>query len=194
MSAPAAALAAVTRSLVEAENAPYDDQGYHTIDPFLPPTGEAIIGSLASLIVFGLLYKFAWPLMKQFFQDRTARVQTELDDSAAAKAAAEEEAERIRTAKGDIDAERSRLYAEADAQAEALLTDGRARIEVEMRELEDRAEAEIAAAAGRSGDELSAEIARYSSGAIERVVTESLDGAAQQELIEGFIARVGASS
>jgi F-type H+-transporting ATPase subunit b len=63
-----------------------------------------------------------------------------------------------------------------------------------MADIEARAEAELASAAGRSGDELRAEIARYSSSAIDSVVNGTLDDAAQQALIEGFIARVGASS
>jgi F-type H+-transporting ATPase subunit b len=194
MSVLTAALARVGDLVVrEGGHAPFDDQGYHTKNPILPPTGELLIGSAASLIVFGLLYKFMWPVIRQFFRDRTSRVQTELDDSAAAKAAAEEEAEGIRAAKGDIDAERSRLYAEADAQAEALLAEGRARIEVEMAELERRADAEIEAAAGRSGEELAAEISHYSSRAIDQVVRATLDDGAQQDLIENFIARVGAS-
>ena len=41
--------------------------------------------------------------------------------------------------------------------------------------VEARAEAELASAAGRSGDELRAEIARYSSSAIDSVVTGTLD-------------------
>jgi len=194
MSILATALVGVGEVVVrEGGHAPFDDKGYTTKNPILPPTGELLIGSAASLIVFGLLYKYMWPVIRQFFRDRTSRVQTELDDSAAAKAAAEQEAERIRAAKGDIDAERSRLYAEADAQAEALLVEGRARIDAEMDELERRADAEIVAAAGRSGEELAAEISRFSSRAIERVVAATLDDAAQQDLIENFIARVGAS-
>lgn len=186
-------LLAIGRAIAS-EEAPFDDQGYHTLNPILPPTAETLIASAASLIVFGLLYKYSGPLIKEFFKKRTTTVQTALDDSAAAKAAAESEAARIRDAKGDIDAERGRLYAEADAQAAALLSDGRARIEIELAELELRADAEIDAAAGRSGDEFAAEISRYSSNAIDRVVADTLDDAAQQELIEGFIARVGASS
>jgi F-type H+-transporting ATPase subunit b len=193
MSVLSPALVTIGRAIA-AEDVPFDDQGYHTIDPIFAPAGELIIGSTASIIIFGLLYKFAGPTVKEFFRNRTSRIQTELDESAAAKATAESEAASIRDAKGDIDAERSRLYAEADEQAAALLSEGRARLEVEMTELEARADAEIEAAAGRSGDELAAEIARYSSNAIERVVTDTLDDAAQQDLIEGFIARVGASS
>ncbi len=181
-------------SLIAAETVPNDGVGSTSLNPILPPIGEMIIGSLASIIVFGLLFKFAGPVIKKSMSDRTARIQKDLDDSAAAAKAAEAEASRIRAAKGDIDTERSRLYADADAQAEALLADGRVRIDAEMADLESRAEAELASAAGRSGDELRAEIARYSSSAIDGVVNGTLDDASQQDLIEGFISRVGAQS
>ena len=183
-----------TISLIAAESVPNDGVGSTSLNPILPPIGEMIIGSLASIIVFGLLFKFAGPVMKKSLSDRTARIQKDLDDSAAAASAAEAEAGRIRAAKGDIDAERSRLYADADAQAEALLTDGRVRIDAEMADLETRAEAELVSAAGRSGDELRAEIARYSAGAIDSVVNGTLDDSSQQDLIESFIARVGSST
>ncbi len=183
-----------TISLIAAESVPNDGVGSTSLNPILPPIGEMIIGSLASIIVFGLLFKFAGPVMKKSLSDRTARIQKDLDDSAAAASAAEAEASRIRAAKGDIDAERSRLYADADAQAEALLTEGRVRIDAEMADLETRAAAELVSAAGRSGDELRAEIARYSSGAIDSVVNGTLDDSSQQDLIESFIARVGSST
>ena len=48
-------------------------------------------------------------------------------------------------------------------------------------------------AGNRIGDELRAEIARLSNAAVDHVVTGSLDDSTQQELIESFIARVGAA-
>ncbi len=176
------------------EHAPFDDKGYTTENPILPPMTEMLISAAASIIVLTLLYKFAGPIIRKSFADRTAGVQQRLDDSAGAKVAAEAEAIRIREAQGDIEAERARLHAEADTQAQALLIDGRARLDVEMAELEARAETDIAAAAGRSTDELRAEIARHSSVAIDRIVDETLDDATHQALIEGFIQRVGAST
>jgi len=183
-----------TIALIAAENVPNDGAGSTSLHPILPPLGEMIIGSLASIIVFSLIFKFAGPIVKKSMSDRTAGIQKDLDDSAAAASAAEAEASNIRAAKGDIDAERSRLYADADTQAEALLADGRVRIDAEMADLETRAAAELVSAAGRSGDELRAEIARYSSRAIDSVVNGSLDDAAHQDLIESFIARVGSST
>lgn len=194
MSVLTSATLAAARLLPMSEEAPFDDKGYHTINPILPAWKELIPGSLASIIVFGLLYWKAGPIIKKSFADRTARIQKSLDDAAAAKSAAEAEAARIRQAQGDIEAERARLYAEADMQAEALLADGRARLAAEIAELEARADADIASAAGRGTDELRAEIARYSGAAVDAIVRDTLDDAAQQELIENFIARVGAST
>jgi F-type H+-transporting ATPase subunit b len=160
----------------------------------LPETAEIIYGGLASLIIFYALFKFGGPAVKKSFAARTAKIQKELDDAAADKSAAATEAAGIRTAKGDIAAERTRLLEEASTQAAAVLEDGRARLAVEVAEVEAKAVTDIATAQGRVSDELRAEIARLSSAAVDHVVTGSLDDATQQELIENFIARVGASA
>ena len=159
----------------------------------LPETAEIIYGGLASLIVFGALYKFALPMFKTSLAARTERIQKELDDAKSQRENAENEAARIRTALGDIQAERAKLLAEADAQAATVLADGRARITAEAADLEAKAEADIAAASGRLNDEIKSEIARLSSVAVDRGVKAALNDAAQQDLIEGFISNVGAA-
>lgn len=184
----------IAAGVLEAEAVPNDGKGSTSLSPYLAPMKEVVIGGLATLIVFALLWKFAWPAISEGMKGRTARIQKELDDSAAARAKAETDAAEIRKSLGDVDGERERLFAEADAQAATLLEEGRARLAKELEELEAKAEADIAAAAGRGADDLRADIARYSSQAIERAVTSSLDDATQQELIESFIARVGAGN
>jgi F-type H+-transporting ATPase subunit b len=171
-----------------------DDQGYTTHHPLWPEQAEIIYGGLASVIVIGLLIWKAGPMVKKAMAARTEKIQGELDDSAAARRDAEAEAARIRQSLGNIDAERQRLLAEADGQAEALLADGRARLEAEVAELDAKADADIAAGGGRAGDELRAEIARLSGAAADLVVERSLDEATQQQLIEAFIAKVGATT
>ena len=160
----------------------------------LPETAEIIYGGLASLIIFYALFKFGGPLVKKSFAARTEKIQKELDAAAADKSAAATEAAGIRAAKGDIAAERARLLSDAETQAAAVLEDGRARLAVEVADVEAKAVTDIASAQGRVGDELRAEIARLSAAAVDHVVTGSLDDATQQELIENFIARVGASA
>jgi F-type H+-transporting ATPase subunit b len=170
-----------------------DDQGVTSANPLLPPLKEIWIGGAASLIVFAALWKLAMPAIRKAMSDRTARIQGELDGAAAATTEAEQSASEIRTALGDIDGERQRLFAEAEQQAAAILADGRARLDAEIAELHTRAEADIASAATRGGDELRAEIGRHAAVSIDTVVADTLDDAAQQELIESFIQRVGAT-
>jgi len=190
----AANLHAIAGSLVQVEF-DVDDDGYVTAaDPILPPIKEIFIGGTASLIVFVAIWKFAGPSIAKAMRDRTARIQGELDGAGQAKVDAETQAAEIRTALGDIDGERQRLFSEADAQAEAILTDGRARLDAEIAELHVRAEADIVSAASRGGDELRSDIGRHTAASIDQVVIETLDDAAQQDLIESFIQRVGASN
>ena len=164
-----------------------------THSAWLPETAEIIYGGIASLLIFWALFKFGGPAIKKGMAGRTERIQKELDAAAADTAAAATEAAQIRQAKGDIDGERRRIMAEAEQQAAAVLTEGRSRLTAEVADLEARADAEIAAAGARVGDELRAEIARLSTAAVDHIVTGSLDAATHQELIEGFISRVGAA-
>ena len=166
---------------------------YETHSWWLPEMAEVIYGGISSVLVIGALVKFAGPMAKKSFADRTARIQSEIDSALAARQTAETEASQIRTALGDIQSERSRFMAEADAAAAALLSEGRARIAAEVAELESKADADIAAASGRINDELKGEIARLSSVAVDNIVRASLNDAVQQDLIEGFINNVGAA-
>ncbi|MEO6157427.1 MAG: hypothetical protein ABIQ39_07325 [Ilumatobacteraceae bacterium] len=163
-----------------------------TASTILPDKAELIYGSLASIIIFVALWKFGGPPIAKAMQARTARIQKELDEAAAAKSAAATEATEIRLAKGDIAAERARILGEAQAQAETMLAEGRARLEVEITELQAKSAADIVAAHGRVGDELRAEITRLSSAAVDHVVSGTLDAQTHQRLIEDFITRVGA--
>ncbi len=183
------------RFVSEEEHVVLDDDGHVTTHSWiLPETAEIIWGGLASLIIFAALWKFAGPAIKKAMAARTERIQKELDDAAADKASAATEAANIRQAKGDIAAERARILADADAQAAAVLEDGRSRLRQELADIEAKALADIAASQGRAGDELRAEIARLSVAAVDHIVTGSLDDATQQQLIENYIARVGATS
>jgi len=165
-------------------------QSHHWL---FPEIGEIVYGSLASLTIFAALYKFGWPAAKKALEARTAGIQKELDDSAAAQVQADADATNIRRALGDIASERTKLLAEADAQAAAILAEGRARITVEVADMEARATAEVLAARGRIGDELRAEISYLSGVATTDAVRAAMDDRTQQELVDNFIAKVGVS-
>lgn len=159
----------------------------------LPETPEIIYGGLASLIVISALVKFAGPSIKKGFTARTERIQKEIDDAASAKSRAEADARGIRSALGDVASERSRMLQDADRQAEALLVEGRTRIAAEVADLEAKAESDIAAARGRSTDELRSQIAVLASLATPIVVDAMLTDAAKRDLVDSFISSVGAA-
>ena len=85
-----------------------------------PEPYEIIFGSMASGLIFGLLIKFVIPLAKKALSARTVSIQAELDSGANDLASAEQEAQDIRQAIGDIASERARILAETNVQAEAL--------------------------------------------------------------------------
>ena len=159
----------------------------------LPETAEIIYGGIASVLVIGALVKFALPQFKKALTARTERIQKELDASANDLSQAQADASKIRTALGDIASEKARLLSDAQAQADALLKEGRARLTAEIAELEAKADADIAAAAARGSDELRTEIGRLAGAATDRALASALDDSTQQQLIENFIAKVGAS-
>ncbi len=158
-----------------------------------PEKAEILYGGIASCIIFAGLYKFGWPMIVKSMNARTAKIQKELDDAAQARSKSETDASGIRRALGDIETERKKILDEADTQAAAIIADGRARLVKEVAELEAKAVADLAAARGRSGEELRGEIARLSSAAISTAVSATLNDRAQQDLIESFIKSVGAS-
>ncbi len=79
-----------------------------THHPIFPETPEMLWGTLSFLVVAFLLWKFAWPQIKQMMAARTARIQAQLDEAATAKTEADEAAVAVREAKGDIASERQR--------------------------------------------------------------------------------------
>ena len=178
----------------EEPGAEEEHQEFEAHNPWLPETREIVWGSAAFAIILAALVKFAGPAIKKSLQARTDRIAKDIADAEAARAAAETRAAEIRAAKGDIEAERERILAEAEEAAQRVEVEGRARIDAEIAELEARVETEIAGAGGRMAAELQAQVAALAMAASERVVAAELDEATQGELVERFIATVGASS
>ena len=55
--------------VLQAESVPNDGLGSTSLSPYFAPIYEVIIGGIATLIVFGLLYKFAWPSISASMKD-----------------------------------------------------------------------------------------------------------------------------
>ncbi len=148
---------------------------------------EVFWGSLAFLIVVGLLWKFAKGPGSDYFARRTDGIAKSLDDAAEARSTAEAESDEIKAALADSDSEAARILEEARRSADALTTDIAARTERDVAAIHERAAIDLAATRAQTEAELSNELARLALGAAERVVSEELDETSQRHLIDTYI-------
>lgn len=155
---------------------------------------ELIWGSIAFVIVMALLVWKAGPPIRNAMTARTDRIQGELDAAAELRTDAEAERDRITTALADSDVEAARIVSEAHEAAKHATANIAARADADIVALRERAAADLDATRRQAVADLENEILRLSLGAAERVVERNLDDAAHQELIERYIAQVGATS
>lgn len=155
---------------------------------------EVIWGTLAFIIVIGLLVWKAGPAIKTALAARPERIAAELEAASSARADAEARSAEVKTALADSDNEAARIIAEGEVTAKRLSTDLMARAESDAQLIRDRASAEIATARRQAQADLAGEISRLALGAAEQVVHSNLDDSTQQSLIEGYISQVGSNN
>lgn len=157
-------------------------------------TQKVLWKAVSFFVMAFIIWKFGRKPFMDMLNSRLDLIRTELDDAAQQRLVAEAERDRIKAALADSDAEASRILAEARAAAERLEIDTAARTEADLVLLRERATADLSATHRQAEADLSAELSRLSLGAAERVVTDSLDGVAQQRLINDYISQVGAQN
>ncbi len=155
------------------------EEGGHPENAFWLPFDikEVIYGSLAFFIVAFFITKFGRKLVVEGLRKRTAGIEESLDAAAEARAAAEAERDRIKSALAD--------------SADALTVDIAARAERDVAAVNERATIDLAATRHQMEADLSGELSRLALGAAEEVVGASLDDANQRRLIDDYISAVG---
>ncbi|MCC6226877.1 MAG: F0F1 ATP synthase subunit B [Microthrixaceae bacterium] len=179
-----------TIALLASEEGAHHPNGY-----WLPgDLKEVLWGTLAFVIVFGLLWWKAGPALKKAMAGRTERIGDHMSAAATQRTEAEAERDRIKAALADSDTEAARIVEDARQTADALHTELEARAEADAVALRERGVADIEAAQRQALANLTAEVSRLALGAAERVVHHNLDDASQQALIEQYISQVGAAN
>lgn len=182
---------AIVRFLMQAAE---DHAAVEEHNPILPETSEIIFGTLAFLIVFVALVKFAFPKMKEALAERTAKIQGEMEKAEADRKEAEKLQEEYRTQLAGAREEANKVIEEARATAEQMRRDLQAKAEEEAQATVARAQAEIGAERDRAFQELRAQIGSIAVELAERVVGQSLDEQAHQRLIDEFIDEVASGT
>jgi F-type H+-transporting ATPase subunit b len=161
-------------------------------NPILPATSELVWGSVSFAALLFLLYRFAYPQIRQMMDNRTERIRSDLQAAEGAKGEAEQVLAEYRAQLNDARAEAGRIIEEARQAADRLKRDQEARLQTELAELRARAIADIESAKAQAVADLRGEVAQLALGAAETVVQHSLDEATQTQLIEDYINQVAA--
>ena len=158
----------------------------------LPEMKEVIWFTLAFIILFFLMKRFALPPVQKAMQDRTEKIRTNLEEAEGVRNEAQEVLDRYKRQLAEAKDESNRIIEEARETADNLRQDLMERAEREVEELRQRSRDEIAAAQQRATSELQSRIGSMAIELAERVVQESLDRDANMRLIERYIEEVGA--
>jgi F-type H+-transporting ATPase subunit b len=169
-------------------------QDCHKSASILLPAGpELLWGSLAFLIVLGVLVKFAFPALKKTMADRQDKIRQDLEGAEVAKAEAEREREEYRAKIQESRQEAVEILEAARGDAERVRADIISRAETEANEIKTRATEDIRLATERAQADLQASVKDLSIELAEKVVERNLDPETQRALIDSYIAQVGSN-
>ncbi len=161
--------------------------------PILPATNELIWGSIAFVILFFLLAKFAYPGLKKGMDNRAEKIRTSIDDAEKARTDAERILEEYQRQLNDARTESARIIEEARQAADKLRQDLKRQAETEVAELRARSQEDIQAQVQRAMADLQGRVAELSIELAEKVVERSLDRETNMQLIENYINQVGSA-
>lgn len=172
-----------------------EEGAHHPNGLWLPGDWKEVLwGTLAFVVVVGIIAWKAGPAIKKVMVERSERIGSHLSAAASQRAEAEAERDRIKAALADSDSEAARIVEDARQTADALHAELEERANAEVVALRERGAADLDAARRQAVANLTAEVSRLALGATERVVHHNLDDASQQALIEEYISRVGATN
>ncbi len=160
-------------------------------NPILPSVPELVWGISSFLIVFLLMWKFAFPAVKKGMDARTDRIRENLDQAEQAKNDAEGVLDEYQRQLADAKNESNRIIEEARQTAEALRRDLMARAESDAAEVRTRATADIEAAKDRAMEELRSQLTQLTIQLAEHVVKRNIDRDANSRLIDDYISSIG---
>ena len=162
--------------------------------PILPAKNELIWGAISFVVLLALLYKFAWPALKNGMEARTERIRSDLDAADTAKADAERILEDYRAQLSDARNESARIIEEARQAADALRRDQEQRLQTELADMRERAAADIEAAKRQAIADLRGDVAELAIGAAEVILHRSLYRDTQARLVDNYIEQVASRS
>ena len=164
---------------------PLADSGQQ--DPLIPTTTELIIGTIAFLLVFGVIGKLLLP-GHETLSERTDLIEGGLARAETAQAQAAEALEQYKEQLADARHEAARLREEAREQGAQIIAEMRQQAEAEARRVTEAAQTQIEAERQQALVALRAEVGTLATELASRIVGESLtDEARQGRMVDRFL-------
>jgi F-type H+-transporting ATPase subunit b len=157
---------------------------------FFHSLSELIVTSLASIIVFALMFWKGVPAARAALESRTTKIATEIEHAGQARRSGEGRLVEVQQRIASAEDERQRILVEARQTAEALKQQIVAKATAEAEALSTRAAADAEAAKRQAIADLQAEVGELALQAAAVVVARNLDPDTQAELIDGYIEQV----
>ncbi len=163
-------------------------------NPLVPNWTEVIVGAIAFGIVFVALWKVLLPRIMKTLEERTDKIEGELERAAEAKADADRLREQYQAQLADARHEAARLREEAREQGARIIAEARAEGDAEKARIVAAGHAQIEADRQQAFASLRGEIGTLSVQLASKIVGESLDDEARQSrVVDRFLAELDAS-
>jgi F-type H+-transporting ATPase subunit b len=163
-------------------------------NPILPSASELIWGSIAFLIVFALLAKFAFPPAAEALRARTEKIRGDIDQAERDRDAASQLMEDYRAQLASAHAESNRIIEDAKRRGEEIRRELQARAETESNRILARAQDEIAAERDRAIADVRSEVGNLAVDLAGRMIGDSLDRDRQLGLVDRYIEELAGAS
>jgi F-type H+-transporting ATPase subunit b len=160
-------------------------------NPILPKTNELIVGIVAFVVLFALLWKIALPRANQVLEERTENIEGKLQQAERERQQAEELLRQYRERLASAEQEAQRLIDEGRANAERLRRDLMAKAEQEANRVIEQGREAIRGERDRAVRQLRTEVGSLAVELATRVIGDSLDRDRQLRLIDQYMEQIG---
>ena len=162
-----------------------------SLGPLSPSLSELIIGTIAFLIVFAVLWRVLLPRIQQTLTERTDQIEVGLQRAEEAQREAKQTLEQYQAQLAEARHEASRLRQDAQEEGARILAELREQGEAERQRLVAAAHEQIDADRAQAIQALRTEMGALAVELASRVVGESLDeDARQRRVVDRFLAEL----
>jgi F-type H+-transporting ATPase subunit b len=160
------------------------------INKILPQGFELFWGTIMFLLLFFLLWKFAFPAIKKGLENRAGTIEGDLKRAEEAKLEAEELLADYRKQLASAKDEAAKIIEEGRKTADELKKELLAKAEAEASEIIEAGRRDVEGAVASAQAELRRQMADLSVDLAGRIIGRELDAAGQQQSIEEFMAEL----